>query len=76
MTRNQFSLTDELESEEEPTAPVAQTTAAPAPTARPDHLIVLTADDNETAAHEAYLDGLDKDTGNPCLYRQPENANE
>ncbi len=76
MTRNQFSLTDELESEEEPTTPVAQTTAAPAPTARPDHLIVLTADANETAAHEAYLDGLDKDTGNPCLYRQPENANE
>ena len=67
MTRNQFSLTDELEDEDNTPARAAQTTA-PAPTFRADNLIVLHADADETAAHEAYLDGL----GSECVYRQPE----
>lgn len=69
MTRNQFSLTDGLEDEAETAAPAAQTTAAPAPVFRADSLIVLHADADEAAAHEAYLDGL----GSECVYRQPEN---
>ena len=69
MTRNQFSLTDVLEDEAETAAPAAQTTAAPAPVFRADSLIVLHADADEAAAHEAYLDGL----GSECVYRQPEN---
>ena len=69
MTRNQFSLTDGLEDEAETAAPAAQTTAAPAPVFRADSLIVLYADADEAAAHEAYLDGL----GSECVYRQPEN---
>ena len=69
MTRNQFSLTDGLEDETETAAPAAQTTAAPAPVFRADSLIVLHADADEAAAHEAYLDGL----GSECVYRQPEN---
>ena len=69
MTRNQFSLTDGLEDEAETAAPAAQTTDAPAPVFRADSLIVLYADADEAAAHEAYLDGL----GSECVYRQPEN---
>ena len=67
MTRNQFSLTDELEDEDNTPARAAQT-AVPAPTFRADNLIVLHADADETAAHEAYLDAL----GSECVYRQPE----
>ena len=74
MTRNQFSLTDELEDDADTPAPaVAPIPAAPTPTFRPDSLIVLHADADETAAHQAYLDELDKAAGSPCAYRQPEN---
>ncbi len=37
---------------------------------RPSHLSVIMADAEELAAHEAYVQALDKAVGGACLYRQ------
>ncbi|MBP6116892.1 MAG: DNA polymerase III subunit epsilon [Neisseriaceae bacterium] len=40
------------------------------PIARPSHLNVIMANAEELAAHEAYVQALDKAVGGACLYRQ------
>ena len=70
MTRGQFSLTDAFEQEDDDTPQ----TAAPQPA---DHLPrpagvklkVLAADSEERAAHEAFLDQIDKSCGGTSIYR-------
>lgn len=70
MTRGQFSLTDAFEQEDDD---IPQT-AAPQPA---DHLPrpagvklkVLAADSEECAAHEAFLDQIDKSCGGTSIYR-------
>ncbi|WP_434777633.1 DNA polymerase III subunit epsilon [Neisseria sp. Ec49-e6-T10] len=42
--------------------------------ARPEHLVILKATEEELQAHQAYLEKLDKAAGEPCLYRQQEEA--
>ena len=65
MTRGQFSLMGD-ESGETAKAEAAVNIVAQ----RPQHLKVLTASAEETAAHEAYLDGLDKAVGGSCVWRE------
>lgn len=68
MTRSQFSLTDGFEEEQDGQA--AFQAASSAPSERPKHLKVVMASDEENAAHEQYLDGLDKAAPDGCLYRK------
>lgn len=60
MTRGQDSLVMELSqsSQQADAAPVSQ-----------DQLIVIEATPSETAAHEAYLDTLEKERGTPSIWR-------
>ena len=66
MTRAQFSLTDQFAEEEGGGAPAAVQTAVP----RPARLAVLAADAEETAAHEAYLNDLDRAAEGGSLWRK------
>ncbi|MDO4640926.1 MAG: DNA polymerase III subunit epsilon [Neisseria sp.] len=66
MTRGQFSLV------EEDVAPEAMKVEVGQNTGRPAHLKVVRADESELAAHEAYLDDLDKASGGSCLWRRDE----
>lgn len=66
MTRSQFSLIEENDTDEP-----AQTAAAPQPTVRPSAALrVISANADETAAHEAYLDELDRKSGSLWRRRQ------
>lgn len=67
MTRSQFSL-DVVVAEEAPAFQGAVIEEATSGFAGK----VVYADAAELAAHEAYLDGLDKAAGGSCVYRQPE----
>ncbi|MDO4433710.1 MAG: DNA polymerase III subunit epsilon [Alysiella sp.] len=62
MTRGQFSLVEETEPQKQQVA--IQNTV----TTRPEYLKIVRADANELVAHEAYLDGLDKESGG-SIYR-------
>lgn len=66
MTREQFNLVDDLEETED----VAEVKVQHMEMSRPDVLRVLLADENEMAAHEAYLDELDKAVGGSSIYRR------
>ncbi|OSI08543.1 DNA polymerase III subunit epsilon [Neisseria zoodegmatis] len=63
MTRGQFDLMGDSASEEQETVNVAVEFQ------RPASLKVVAADAEELAAHEAYLDGLDKAVGGACVWR-------
>ncbi|UOO76454.1 DNA polymerase III subunit epsilon [Neisseria sp. Dent CA1/247] len=63
MTRGQFDLMGDSASEEQETVNVAVEFQ------RPASLKVVAADAGELAAHEAYLDGLDKAVGGACVWR-------
>lgn len=67
MTRGQFSLDDAFTNE---TTQTSTTTINHPILTRPTHLKVQAACTDEIAAHEHYLDGLDKAAGETCLYRQ------
>ncbi|MDO4997285.1 MAG: DNA polymerase III subunit epsilon [Neisseria sp.] len=62
MTRSQFSLYDAFETPSESLAVAAMQ--------RPTQLKILAANADELAAHEAYLNDLDKATGGACAWRQ------
>lgn len=66
MTRGQNSLVIE--------APMAAVTPAQYAATGSLKLVVLTADAEEAAAHEAYLAALDKASGGPCVWRRLEQA--
>lgn len=65
MTRGQFSLVDEIEPQKK-----QQLVMENASTMRPEYLKIVCADADELAAHEAYLDSLDKESGG-AVYRMP-----
>jgi DNA polymerase-3 subunit epsilon len=65
MTRGQDSLVMEL------APPPQEMDAAPV---APEQLIVLEADPQEAAAHEALLDRLEKDTGTAAVWRRAEGS--
>ena len=64
MTRGQESLMMELE------APAAAAAAAAALILDVSKLIVQRATPDEIAAHEKYLDALEKDAKGPCVWRR------
>ncbi len=66
MTRSQFSLADQFAEEESGDAP----TVAVSPAERPANLKVVAADAAENAAHEAYLDELDKKAEGGSVWRK------
>lgn len=66
MTRSQFSLTDQFAEEEQNASPAV----AIASDERPVCLKVIIADSAEVAAHEAYLDELDKKADGGSLWRK------
>ncbi len=63
MTRSQFSLADAFDDGEVASVETAQVS-------RPAQLRVLLASEAEAAEHAAYLDGLDKEVGGSCVWRQ------
>ena len=65
MTRGQFSLMGDESGETAKTEAAVNIVAQ-----RPLHLKVLAASAEETAEHEAYLDGLDKAVGGSCVWRE------
>ena len=74
MTRGQFSLDDVFAADNAvPAGNAAKgTLAAPLSAGK---LKVQAASAEECAAHENYLDGLDKAAGGSCIYRQSDNPN-
>lgn len=66
MTRGQFSLMGDWDDNEENTTQQIQFTEK---FERTGSLKIIYADEDELAAHEAVLDGLDKSVGGYCLYR-------
>ena len=74
MTRGQFSLDDAFAADNAVSAGngAKGTLAAPLSAGK---LKVQAASEEECAAHENYLDGLDKAAGGSCIYRQSDNPN-
>ena len=68
MTRSQFSLADQFAEEESAEADAPAVVIAP--TERPAQLKVLAANAEENAAHEAYLDELDKKAEGGSIWRK------
>ena len=74
MTRGQFSLDDAFAADNAVSAGNAAKGALTAPLSA-GKLKVQAASEEECAAHENYLDGLDKAAGGRCIYRQSDNPN-
>ena len=68
MTRSQFSLADQFAEEESAEADAPAMVIVP--TERPAQLKVLAANAEENAAHEAYLDELDKKAEGGSIWRK------
>ncbi|OSI37217.1 DNA polymerase III subunit epsilon [Neisseria dumasiana] len=68
MTRGQFDLMADSPADE------PQAVGASVDFQRPAYLKVVAADAEELAAHEAYLDGLDKTVGAACVWRAERQA--
>ena len=74
MTRGQFSLDDAFAADSAVSAGKAAKGMLAAPLSA-GKLKVQAASEEECAAHENYLDGLDKAAGGRCIYRQSDNPN-